>query len=753
MALSADEFTIRLHDSGLMTSDEVRALMAALPADKRPTDVHQLAQELIRQKKLTAYQAQTVYQGKGKSLILGNYVVLDKLGQGGMGMVLKAEHRRMKRVVAVKVISPEAVKTPDALKRFHREVEAAARLTHPHIVAAFDADEVKGVHFLVMEYVEGTDLSVLVKTRGPLDVDKAVNCIVQAARGLKFAHERGVVHRDIKPANLLLSSDGVVKLLDMGLARFDGGVGGGAEQADLTNTGTIMGTVDYMSPEQALDTKHADARSDIYSLGCALYFLLTGQATYDGNTVMKKLLAHRESPLPSLEGLQVEGRGLRDGETQSGSTINLPLSALNQIFHKLIAKRPEQRYQTMGEVIAALELWQRGEAVAPALTAVPTVMPVASEESRLHEFFAELTAPPSSPTFTLALPANKAATAEDETLARTLVTNLPFTDTDPQTLTRLHVSSAPRSRVNATRATRSGRGLSSRRSLWIGGSVTLVVLLLAAFAMTRPSGKVRIAMTDRPLDKQPLKSKPKKTDEGTGVLASPEKSDDPDRRAATYILSVGGTVQINEIPQDYTDVRELPKSRFRLRSISVSGSQQISDAGLAACRGCQHLTRLALNNVPISAAGLEPFRQCKKLETLQLLNFNVTDGGLANFSDCKKLRSLWLLNANVTDSGLANFSGCRDLISLALRGPEMTDLGLATFKACKNLEALSLTLTQVTEKGIGHFQDCQNLSTIQIDVPPMGDAAFAQLKSFPKLRTKQKSQSQTLVKEQTKQNT
>lgn len=340
MALTVDQFVKHLADSGLMTAEEIKAFQSDLPPDKNPKDGQELARELLRQKKLTKFQAEAVYQGKTKSLVLGNYVLLEKIGAGGMGQVFKAMHRRMERVVAVKVLPPAVTKDENAVKRFHREVKAAAKLSHPNIVTAYDADESNGVHFLVMECVEASDLSSIVKKGGPLPVGTAVGCILQAAKGLEYAHKKGVVHRDIKPANLLLDNEGVVKILDMGLARIEEGPGAAqqAGAAGLTNTGQIMGTIDYIPPEQALNTKLADHRADIYSLGCSLYYLMGGKALYGGETVMEKLLAHREKPIPSLRDLQQDAP-----------------NALDAVFKKMVAKEPEDRYQSMTEVIAGLQ--------------------------------------------------------------------------------------------------------------------------------------------------------------------------------------------------------------------------------------------------------------------------------------------------------------------------------------------------------------------------------------------------------------
>lgn len=267
---------------------------------------------------------------------LGDYRILSRIGSGGMGTVYKALHERMGRTVALKVLRPEIQRDPALLKRFDREVRVAARLSHPNIVAALDAREQDGLHFLITEFIEGVDLDALVRRDGPLSVRDAVECILQAARGLDYAHRQGVVHRDIKPANLLRDNGDVVKVLDMGLARLD--TSQDSAISELTQTGMVMGTAAYMAPEQARDTSRADARSDIYSLGCTLYFLLNGRSMFAGGSMIDTLMSHVSQPAPSL--------------LQNSHSIQ---SEVDGIYRRMVAKNPDDRFQTAAELVTELE--------------------------------------------------------------------------------------------------------------------------------------------------------------------------------------------------------------------------------------------------------------------------------------------------------------------------------------------------------------------------------------------------------------
>ncbi|MCS6849770.1 MAG: serine/threonine protein kinase [Gemmataceae bacterium] len=271
--------------------------------------------------------------------LLGQYLLVERLGNGGMGVVYKAQHMKLKCWVALKILAPGLSLDSRSLARFHREMAAVAALNHPHIVRATDANEVGGQHFLVMEYVDGVDLAKIVRLLGPLCVPDACEVIRQAALALQHAHEAGVVHRDVKPSNLMLTSTGLVKLLDLGLARLT--VNAHESEGPNTDTGQVLGTADFMAPEQALDPRSADARSDLYSLGCTLYYLLTGTAPFNApafDTVMKKLLAHAAAPVPLI------GHRRPDVPTP-----------IETILDRLLAKRPACRFNAARELADALQ--------------------------------------------------------------------------------------------------------------------------------------------------------------------------------------------------------------------------------------------------------------------------------------------------------------------------------------------------------------------------------------------------------------
>jgi serine/threonine-protein kinase len=332
-----------LRASRLFTPEEVSAIAGELaPLGEDP---QVLMRHLITRERITLYQLRKVLHDKSAELFLGPYVITDKLGEGGMGKVYRARHARTDREVALKVVRSNLLSNPVVRRRYDREVRAATSLQHPNIVSVFDADEIDGRVFLAMEFVDGIDLARLIREYGVLPVQEACEYVRQAALGLHHAHEQGLVHRDIKPSNIIVSGErhipdatgpAFVKILDMGLVRavgFDDSGGG----TDLTRAGTVVGTPDYMAPEQAKDSRTVDRRADVYSLGCAFYFLLTGKPPFHEGSGIEKLLKHQIDPPPPLQGARPD----------------VP-SDLAAIVARLMAKKPEERYETAADLAAAL---------------------------------------------------------------------------------------------------------------------------------------------------------------------------------------------------------------------------------------------------------------------------------------------------------------------------------------------------------------------------------------------------------------
>lgn len=343
LKLTAASFLTGVKQSGLIDASRVDLLMQEFQQQGIDcNDSLAIAKALVNRNLITEWQSDKLLQGRHKGFILGRYRLLSLLGAGEMSAVYLAEHIMMERRCAIKVLPANKVKDTSYLGRFHREARAVASMNHPNIVRAYDVDKQTesgtDIHFLVMEYVDGRNIEQLVKDKGPLDFVTAVDYIRQAADGLGHAHQLQMVHRDVKPGNVLVDSTGVVKLLDLGLARFFKST----EEESLTikHDEKVLGTADYLAPEQAVDSHHVDARADLYSLGCTLYFALTGHPPFTDGTLVQRLLAHQTKLPPTV---RYDRPDVDEG--------------LLTILNKMMAKRPADRYQTATEVSEALSRW------------------------------------------------------------------------------------------------------------------------------------------------------------------------------------------------------------------------------------------------------------------------------------------------------------------------------------------------------------------------------------------------------------
>jgi len=359
---SAPEFLDILRKSGLVPADKIDALLERhQAAGTTPQTLDQVANLFVRESLLTFFQAKQLRLGRYKRFTIGaKYRLLELIGAGGMGAVYLCEHTMMRRLVALKVLPVEKLEDKSNEERFYREARAVAALDHPNIVRAYDIDHYEKLHFLVMEYVDGTSLQEIIARyiveKKPFDPIRAAHYIAQSAVGMQHGHELGMVHRDIKPGNLLLDRTGVIKVLDMGLARFFN-----KQQDSVTekyDDKCVLGTADYLAPEQAVSNM-VDIRADIYALGGTFYFMLTGQTPFPDGTIAAKLVAHQTKEPRLVESFRAD----------------VPPEML-AVLRKMMAKNPRDRYQEPMEVAEALAEWAEQPVPPPSAREMPIHCPL-----------------------------------------------------------------------------------------------------------------------------------------------------------------------------------------------------------------------------------------------------------------------------------------------------------------------------------------------------------------------------------------
>jgi serine/threonine protein kinase/Leucine-rich repeat (LRR) protein len=752
--LTVEQFAASIFQSGLLSPAEIDELNQRLTASDLPGEAREIASRLVTEGKLTRYQASVLLKASKDPLLIDNYVILDTLDTGGMGLVFKALHRSMNRVVALKLLPAAMMSARDTVKRFQREVHAAAALSHPNIVAAYDAHQSEEIAYLVLEYVEGTNLFRLVKERGPLPVALAANYARQAATGLAYLHSRGIIHRDVKPANLILADDGTVKLLDMGLVRFASAEDLSCAEMDqeLTQAGIVIGTVAYMSPEQALDTRSADQRSDIYSLGCTLFFLLTSRSLYHEETGMKTLLAHREQPVPTIRQFCEEA----------------PVS-LDAVFRTMVAKRPADRLQSMSEVVAALDacvpgLGSHSPPSMPPRRVASGARPVAATLSRrwtrlrssplrIAIAFAILAGSGAGGTYLAGILIQirtKHGTTEvrvDDPDAEVTVKKDGDNSKDFQSL--IHGSkkrdlpsagtTAPAYREEAPSDTeQSPTYFEPKRSdIQAGPAKTQELQALnehqraeaaklweSVHSRNQKSSTDAVAATcQKIIDNYPntefaarareelAKLKRAEKQPGDQVLADdtprPLPTADLDRKLAEWVLKLHGEIVTNAGQID--SLKVLPTSPLDVNTIKFDGNELIDD---------------------FSLGELQRFHPLH-LRELHLEKTHITDGGIPALNVLPRLRVVDLADTRLTDAGVKQLSTIAQLQEIDLSRTRITDRALEFLASLPNLINLSLDQTQLNGDGLVHRLPVQNLS---LSGTPITDAALARLERWPWLR-------------------
>lgn len=633
----------------------------------------------------------TLCEGK----FLREYQILEKLGAGGMGTVYRARHTRLHKDVALKILPADRLADPQAVARFEREMLMVGQLEHPHLVRATDAGLHEGIHFLVMDLVDGVDLDRLVRKRGPLPIPDACEVIQQAALGLQHAYSKGIVHRDIKPSNLMLgnTSEGryVVKVLDLGLARLSEGTMDAP--GELTSNGQVMGTIDYMAPEQGRDTRAVDIRADLYSLGATLYKLLTGQSPLAGSgakSLMDKLVALSTAPPKPI-------RELRPAVPEE----------LASIVHRLLEKSPDERPATPRDVAECLQPFTRGSDLTDLATTTPN-----REASQLADVAqlarADHRRGRHSPRFRwIPLLAAVGGLALLGAVVVTFLTRegtLEIVVDTPSDISQIEVDGDS---VEWTSSDKPG----TYRLQLKPGRVMAVVLTTAdgrEIQAEIPGSGLRIAAGKQHLVSAHWRdhAKPESSLMEANKTAS-QSFGKHQQEVIAWVRSMGGSVGGGNAEIGYVGVpagQELPAGRFDLNTVDLYQTV-VSDEDLTRFGDLPFLTTFIVNGCQIGDAGFRAMGELPALYKMYLNGTRLTDDGLQALTRYPKLEILHIGSTSVTDKGLTLLSAWPKLVELSVSGCPITEDAIPHLALSKNLRTLFVGQTSISTSGIQQLRE------------------------------------------------
>lgn len=672
---SIAEFTDLLQRSRLLTEDE----LASLP-ELGATSPEQLARRLVRKGWLTRWQGLTLLEGRCQFFI-GKYKLLELIGTGGMGAVFKAIRPDIGRVVAVKVLKPRSLKKSTGVPRFLREIQSAATLDHPNIVRAYDADEANGTYLLVMEYIEGRDLKNYITSDQPMSLPWICECMRQAALGLQHAAENGMVHRDIKPANLMVcQADSqlhpVVKILDFGLARF---VSETEEDGGLTRVGQAVGTPDYIAPEQAQNSKSADVRADIYSLGCTFFELLTGQIPFPTENLTEKLLQRVSQEAPRVRTLRPE----------------IPRE-IDEIVARMMRRNPAERYATPAELAAVL--WPHSLAGQSRARTGDAGSSGSADQQSDWEF-----------------------ACKD---FQKFIGNLSDDSRGSEGSRSNGVASSPSGiSLGGSVEFSSNRNPGDRR-FWrvtsIVGGLGLLALAIAFFApRSRPSGGPQ-----SPERESARRSKA--VDDGQG-----DADESPETGLLVDLLSAGLSLQV-EVPARTRGSQPWPhetSSSPRRHVLEVDHPWELPKSLDAVVGVTAQLSPLISNDI------LERLRELPRLESVSLTGCSrLNDSSLVPLGRLKSLRNLALVDIPISDKGISELKTLEQLTSLTLSRNRINGTGLQQLVALPRLTSLSLDFNRLNPAGFRQLIQLPNVETLSLNGISTGMNELTQLADMPRLK-------------------